>query len=131
LVVFLFLAVSLLLLHKPFVNFSCIHAATVLYGGLCFLIKCKELDVKWFEDFGVGMVRGTNIFVFLAIVLSGVLFAIGSDSGAPFQLFVIIGAFMVAGLVTGVISMACQVHEHQTRQTALLEELLKEMKTKG
>ena len=87
--------------------------------------------MKWFEDFGIGMVRGTNIFVFLAIVLSGVLFAIGSDSGAPFQLFVVIGAFMVAGLVTGVISMACQAHEQLVRQTALLEEVLTAIKGKN
>lgn len=79
----------------------------------------------WFERFGVSMVRGVNLLVFLTIVLAGFLFAVGAADNPAMGGAVIIASFLLGGLVTGMISLFCQMYDRQVEQVELLKELLK------
>ena len=80
--------------------------------------------MQWFENFGIAMVRSTNLLVFLSIVFVGVMYALGTfGENAAFAIAGLLGAFLVAGLVTGLMSLVIQIYEQQCRQVELLKSI--------
>lgn len=75
--------------------------------------------MKWFENAGIALVRAANILVFLAILLAGLLFGLGTNEPVLLVLAAL-AAFLIGGLVTGAISMMCQMHASLKEQTELL-----------
>ena len=85
--------------------------------------------MKWFEDFGISIMRGTNLVVFIVILLAGVIGAMGAmDKGnVAFAVLFCGGGFFAAGLVTGFLSMISQMYEasviSKDAQLQILEQL--------
>lgn len=85
--------------------------------------------MKWFEDFGISIMRGTNLVVFIVILLVGVFAAIGSmgQGNVVYAVLFCGGGFFAAGLVTGLLSMFAQTYEavvvSKDAQLKILKEL--------
>lgn len=84
--------------------------------------------MKWFESFGIAMIRGMNIVVFLSVVAAGVLFALGTPDNPALAGGAILASILAAGLVTGMMSLFIQIYEQQLEQTQLLKQITQKMK---
>ncbi len=86
--------------------------------------------IGWFEEFGIAMVRGTNLVIFIVIIFGGVVAAMGAmaDKNVVYAVLFVGGAFLLAGLVTGMLSMLAQVYESATISKNAQLEILKELK---
>lgn len=79
-----------------------------------------------FENFGIAMVRGFNLLIFILINLAGV--AIGftdlhTPGGLPGLLgfIAVISALLISGLITGGVSLMLQMHAELVRTREQLE----------
>lgn len=82
-----------------------------------------------FEMFGIAMVRGTNLLIFLGIILAGFVVAAGmmSERNPAMAVVSVCGAFLVAGLVTGLLSMFAQTYESAVVSKDAQLKILKEL----
>ena len=86
--------------------------------------------VGWFEEFGISMVRGTNMLIFVLIIFAGVVLAMQfmSERNVPMAVLAVGGSFLSAGLVTGLLSMVAQVYESAVISKNVQVEILKELR---
>ena len=90
----------------------------------------KGTFIGRFEEFGIAMVRGTNLVIFIVIIFGGVVAAMGAiaDKNIVYAVLFVGGSFLVAGLVTGMLSMLAQVYESSTINKNTQLEILRELK---
>jgi hypothetical protein len=85
--------------------------------------------MKWFEDFGISIMRGTNLVVFIIVLLAGIFAAMAAmeKGNAVYAVLFCFGGFFAAGLVTGFLSMISQMYESlvisKDTQLQILEQL--------
>lgn len=79
-----------------------------------------------FERAAINILRGTNLAVMIAIIGAGLLVALGlAEKNIVLAGLAVLGSVLVAGLVTGLLALFCQIYEQGEQQIALLRALAK------